>query len=221
MNSEKLTITREDLSEVIRESAKTAALEAAAEIRRAGSGGVNYFKATESLLWNYKRLERLVDDPAAYMDSFVQHRSKSIVKMGSGGGSAAMETDDDLLETLLASRRESYAETCSRFQEVDDVVALFREEPEWPVVGMYYMNEDRYGHDRDSADPRWTWEAIALELEISEKTARRWRSKIVRNMSVVMFGLPAAVSAGIEHQKQFGGLQMSGSVPEGDLDAPV
>ena len=212
-----MALNIEDFRELIQEAARSGALAAAAEIRRTGSGGVNYYKAMESLLWNFKRLRDLVEQTDTYMDTFVQHRSKSIVIMeGHGSGSAELQTDEELLEALRESRQASYIETCRRFQEVAAVVALFREKAEWPVIGMYYMNEDRKGHDRDVMDPRWTWESIALELEISEKTARRWRSKMVRNMSVVMFGIPAAVSAGIEHQKQFG--KMSGSVPEGDLD---
>lgn len=209
----------EEVREIIEEAARSAALSAAAEIRRAGSGGVNYFKAMESLLWNYKRLEQLVDQPEVYMESWVQHRSKSIVVMGGhGSGDGGMQTDEDLLEALVSARRESYKETCARFQEISAVVTLFREEPEWPVVGMYYMNEDKHGFNRDPVmDPRWTWESIALELGIAEKTARRWRSKMVRNMSVVMFGVPAAVSAGIAAQKL---MQVSDSVPDGDLDTP-
>ena len=211
----------EEYRELIQEAARSAALAAAAEIRRTGSGGVNYFKAMESLLWNYKRLQQLVEQPDTYMDTFVQHRSKSIVVMGGhGSGTGELQTDEDLLEALRSARRESYLETCQRFQEVAAVVTLFREEPEWPVVGMYYMNEDRHGFDRDPVmDARWTWESIALELGIAEKTARRWRSKLVRNMSVVMFGIPAAVSAGISAQK-LEDQHMSESIPEGDLDAP-
>ena len=209
----------EDFRELIDEAARTAALSAAAAIRRTGTGGVNYFKAMESLLWNYKRLEQLVDQPEVYMESWVQHRSKSIVIMGGhGSGDGGMQTDEDLLEALVSARRESYKETCARFQEISAVVTIFREEPEWPVVGMYYMNEDRYGLDRDPVkDPKWTWESIAFELGINEKTARRWRSKMVRNMSVVMFGVPAAVSAGIAAQRM-SAEQMPDSVPDGDLD---
>ena len=76
------------------------------------------------------------------------------------------------------------------------------------------MNEDAEGRERDPKAPRWTWESIALDLMITEKTARRRRSKIVRNMSIVMFGAPAAISAGIAFERS----KMSGYVPEGDLD---
>ena len=203
----------EELEDLIRQVSKTAAQEAVAAYRI--SGVVNYFKAMESLLWNYKRLQKLVADPEAYMDVSVQHRSKSIVRMGSGGPMIGyLETDEDQLETLKAERQESYERTRARFEEVDMVVRLFRKEPEWPIVGMYYMNEDAEGQERDERAPRWTWESIALELLISEKTARRRRSKIVRNMSIVMFGAPAAVSAGIAWERN----RVSGYVPEGDLD---
>ena len=202
----------EELEELIRQVSRSAAAEAVAAYRV--SGVVNYFKAMESLLWNYKKLRQLVSDPESYMDVNVQHRSKSIVRMGAGGSAIGyLETDEDQLETLRAERQASYERTRARFEEVDMVVNLFRRDPEWPVVGMYYMNEDAEGRERDERAPRWTWERIALELLITEKTARRRRSKIVRNMSIVMFGAPAAVSAGMAFEKK-----MSGSVPEGDLD---
>lgn len=206
-------MNNQDLEELIRAAAKEAAREAVAAVRPAGM--VNYFKATESLLWNYKKLQRLVRDPDAYLDVTVAHRSKSIVSMaGRGTGLMQMETDEDLRAALQAERLESYKRTCARFDELDMVVRLFRQEPEWPVIGMYYMQEDADGRDRDERAPRWTWESIALELLITEKTARRRRSKLVRNMSIVLFGAPAAVSAGMAFERAM----VSGSVPDGDLD---
>ena len=201
----------EELDELITRASKSAAAEAVAAYRR--SGIVNYFKAMESLLWNYKRLQKLVADPESYLETFVSHRSKSIVTIS--GGSEGFQTDDDLLEALRAERMASYERTCARFDEVDMVVRLFRKEPEWPIIGMYYMGEDAEGRDRDPHAPRWTWESIALELQIAEKTARRRRSKLVRNMSIVMFGAPAAISAGIAWERT----NMSGKVPDEVLDA--
>lgn len=202
-----------DFEDLIRQVSKETAAETVAAIRRTGT--VNYFKAMESLLWNYKKLRKLVMDPESYMDVAIQHRSKSIVMMsGHGTGPGYQETEDEILDTLREERRASYERTCARFEELDMVVQLFRQEPEWPIIAMYYMGEDAEGRDRDAAAPRWTWETIALELLITEKTARRRRSKIVRNMSIVMFGAPAAVSAGIAWERS----KMSGSVPESDLD---
>ena len=206
----------QELQELIRTVSDETARRTVAALRL--SGVVNYFKATETLLWNYKKLQRLVRDPEAYMDVTVQHRSKSIVTMaGRGSGTAQIATDEDLLADLQAERLESYKRTCARFDELDMVVRLFRQEPEWPVIGMYYMGEDAEGRERDERAPRWTWENIALDLMITEKTARRRRSKLVRNMSIVLFGAPAAISAGIAFERAS---RMSGYVPEGDLDAP-
>lgn len=203
----------QDLTELIRTVSAETARETVAALRLSGS--VNYFKATESLLWNYKKLQALVRDPDAYLDVTITHRSKSIVTMaGRGSGPAQMETEEDLLAALQAERLESYKRTCARFDELDMVVRLFRREPEWPVVGMYYMGEDADGRDRDEHAPRWTWENIALDLLITEKTARRRRSKIVRNMSIVLFGAPAAISAGIAFERA----HMSEPVPDPDLD---
>lgn len=61
-----------------------------------------------------------------------------------------------------------------------------------------YFGEDINGNPREGGTA--TWEEITEELSdagiLKEiKTARRWRNKIVNDMAVCVFGIPAAVSA--------------------------
>jgi len=61
---------------------------------------------------------------------------------------------------------------------------------------MYYFGQDADGKPRKQEDKRVTFETIAVELGVEEKTARRWRSDIVNDMAVAIFGKCAAVEAG-------------------------
>ena len=102
-----MTKKQTELSEELREAVFEAARAGAAEAYTQNTGYVNYFKAMETLLYNYKKLAALVADEEAYC-------------------------------------------------EVE-----------------YHAGRKTF----------------------SIKTARRWRNKIVNDMAVCVFGIPAAVSA--------------------------
>ena len=77
-------------------------------------------------------------------------------------------------------------------------ISLFEGHKEFVVIQLYYFGEDINGNPREGGTA--TWEEIAEELSdagiLKEiKTARRWRNKIVNDMAVCVFGIPAAVSA--------------------------
>ena len=149
---------------------------------------VDYFRSMEALLRNYKKLEKRVNDADAYMDVFIQRHSKSIVMTqgkGTGGiGSNLPLTEAELLDNLHTERAQSYRETCIGFSELDEVIGLYKDDPGFPVIEAYYF-----------ADAPVTWMDVALSLGIDEKTARRRRTKLVRDMAVCLFGIPAAVSS--------------------------
>ena len=160
---------RELINEVARETASMAYID--------GMGGeVNYFRAMESLLFNYKKLAALVADYEAY-------------------------TEEYILDEMKRDKIISYHRTRARFEEIDRVVKLFAERKEFHVIRMYYFGEDAQGNERPAGAEPYTWEAIAAELEEmglirDTKSARRWRNKIVNDMAVCMFGKPAEVCVG-------------------------
>ena len=61
---------------------------------------------------------------------------------------------------------------------------------------MYYFGETPEGKEAEQA---YTWETIAQELAErdilrGEKTARRWKNEIIKDMAVCLFGARAAVN---------------------------
>lgn len=184
---------RELINEVARATASMAYID--------GMGGeVNYFRAMESLLFNYKKLAALVADYEAYTHVELQGRSKSITSYTSNGGNV-YRTEEDILEELERDKVKAYHRTRARFEEIDRVVKLFADRKEFHVIRMYYFGEDGAGNKRPAGAQPYTWEDIAEELAAmgmirDAKSARRWRNKVVNDMAVCMFGKPAAVSAG-------------------------
>lgn len=190
---------RELISEVAKATASMAYID--------GAGGeVNYFRAMESLLFNYKKLAALVADYEAYTRVELQEKSKSIVAFSPSAGSG-YKTQDDILEEMERDKVISYHRTRARFEEVDRVVCMFKDKKEFHVVRMYYFGEDAAGNERPAGAASPTWEDIAYELSgmgmiRDAKSARRWRNKIVNDMAVCMFGKPAAVGVGTYRRKR-------------------
>lgn len=184
---------RELINEVARETASMAYID--------GVGGeVNYFRAMESLLFNYKKLAALVADYEAYTHVELQGRSASISSYSPSSG-YTYRTEEDILDEMKRDKIISYHRTRVRFEEIDRVVKLFAERKEFHVIRMYYFGEDAKGNERPAGAEPYTWETIAAELEgmgliRDAKSARRWRNKIVNDMAVCMFGKPAAVGVG-------------------------
>ena len=163
------------------------------------AGQINYFRAMESLLYNYTKLKALVADEAEYIN--VEYKEKSTSFVTFNPSSAAYKSQDEAMDELKQQRLVSYRRTRARFDEVDRVVQHFKDRKEFIVIRMYYFGEDVAGNMRDETSPRYTFDEIADQLEgmglaSTAKTARRWRSNIVNDMAVCMFGKPAAVSAG-------------------------
>lgn len=148
--------------------------------------GIDYFKSMEALLRNYKKLQRRITDVDGYMDVFIQHHSKSIL-LTAGKGSSSTNlplTEEEALAQLHTERETAFAESFIGFAELERVINLFRDDIGFPVIEAYYFSDT----------PR-TFLDIALSFGIDEKTARRRRTRIVRDMAVCLFGIPAAVSS--------------------------
>lgn len=202
MAKNKIIIT-EEVRELINEVARATA--SAAYIDNAG-GNINYFRAMESLLWNYKKLKALVEDEAAYCEVEYHAGKKTFAATSHGGGYYEQHTEADIVEEMQRQKAISYQRTKARFEEVDRVVRLFESKKEFAVIRMYYFHEDAAGNDRAPEEKQMTFEQIAEELDgiglaRDEKTARRWRNKVVNDMAVCLFGKPAAVGAGTYRMK--------------------
>jgi len=199
-NKQNSGITQE-VRELISLTAESTAEKTATKLFVESTGGqINYYRAVEILLRNYNKLRKLVENEAGYTAVLLQKKSTSFVTFTPNAGYTSKD-DDEIIDEIRQQRELSYQRTKAQFEEVERVISLFCERKEFIVIRMYYFNEDAQGNQRPEGSEPYTFDDITSEL--SElgllrdiKTARRWRSKIINDMAVCMFGKAAAISAG-------------------------
>ena len=202
----KKAVITEELREAINEAARAGAIEA---YQTSGAGSyVNYFKAMEVLLYNFKKLAALIADEEAYCEVEYHAGKKSFAATPSSKGYYQQRTEADIIEEMREEKQRQYRETKFGFERLSKAIQLFEKQKEFVVIRLYYFGEDIAGNPRESGKTA-TWEEVAFELEeagiLKEiKTARRWRNKIVNDMAVCVFGVPAAVSAGTYRNRTSG-----------------
>ena len=195
---------RKTMERYIDESAKCAAREVLNLQRQ--RRGVNLYGAMERLLRAYPKLKRMCEHPEEYQ-FLPAGRSKGIsVAPPAGSG---VRDPMDALDEHIDSRAASFDRTAARYTEIDAVVREFLDRPEFVVIRMYYWNEDAHGRERGDDEPRWSMngiqEALSMEgIDRDVRTIRRWRSRIVQDMTVLMFGVDGAVSLEESRERQEG-----------------
>ena len=185
-----------DLPEELREAVFEAARAGAAEAYTQNTGYVNYFKAMETLLYNYKKLAALVADEEAYCEVEYHAGRKTFSTTPQAKGFTQRKTEAEIVEEMREEKQKQFKETKSGFDSLTRAISLFKGHKEFVVIRLYYFGEDINGNPREGGTA--TWEEIAEELSdagiLKEiKTARRWRNKIVNDMAVCVFGIAAAV----------------------------
>lgn len=182
-----------DQAKYIKDTARATALEVLGLQRLANR--TNYYRVTERLLRNYKTLKRLVESPDDY-GYIPPQRSSSISAAPPSGG---VRDPQDAMDAAIQAREESFSRTKAQFEIVNAVVDKFVDRPEFIVIRMYYFGEDAQGNDRPEYAKPYSFEEIAEELDAagikrSEKALRSWRTKLVQDMTVLLFGVDGAVS---------------------------
>ena len=143
------------------------------------------FKNTEKLLYNYKILKEHVEDEEGYFHMLDKKTSGSIVRYSK---SKATFNEDE----MLRFREESY------LRSKNDLVRLQKALDKVKRCKEYKVIELRYFTKKDNRDT-YTFEEIAEILSssgefsetLSEKTVRRWRSSLVTEISISLFGSDA------------------------------
>lgn len=190
-----------ELPQELRDEIFAAARAGVLEAYAANAGDhVNYFKAMETLLYNYKKLAAIVADEEAYRKVEYHAGRKTFSASAQPKGYYEQKSEEDIVEEMEEQKRRQYRETKFGFEKLKRAVSLFEGQKEFAVIRLYYFGEDMNGNTRKDGKTA-TWEEVAAELEeagvLKEiKTARRWRNKIVNDMAVCVFGIAAAVSAG-------------------------
>lgn len=193
---------RQSVNDIIKAAAREGARETVNLQRQ--QRNLNLYRTTERLLRNYKTYQKLVADLDGYGFEPIEKSHDISVAPPPGSG---VSDKVDLYDEHVAARRASYERTKARYDEIDAVVRQFQDREEFIVIRMYYFNEDAYGQDRgDDAKP-YTFDEISGELdaigiERSERSLRTWRTKLVQDMTVLLFGVDGAVSIEAREPKQ-------------------
>lgn len=193
---------RKTVDEIIKATAQEAAQEVVHQQRQARN--LNLYRATERLLRNFKAYKRMVDEPDTY--GFEPVEKSHDISVAPPPGSSVRDKMD-IYEDYVKARRDSYARTLARFEEIAAVVRQFEDKPEFAVIRMYYFNEDVHGNDRPVDADLYSFEEIAEELKSigidrNIKTIRSWRTKLVQDMTVMLFGVDGALSVEAREPKQ-------------------
>lgn len=182
-----------DRARLIKETARATAQEVLGLQRLANH--TNYYRVTERLLRSYKTLKQLVEAPDSY-GYLPPHRSSSISAAPPSGG---VRDPQEAIEAAIQAREESFSRTRAQFEIVNAVVEKYVDKPEFVVIRMYYFGEDAYGNDRPADAKPYSWEEMVEDLDAAGtkrtvKTLRSWRTKLVQDMTVALFGIDGAIS---------------------------
>ena len=188
--------------DLIDQSARAAAKEVVRQQRRAR--GVNLYRAMERLLRAYPRRLRLAEHPEEY-EFFPAGRSKDISIAPPPGIGVVDKVQAN--ELFVEARKRAFENEMTRLYETEYAMAPFVHLPEFVVIRMYYFGEDVHGQPREPGAHRWTFEEIASELssigvERSVQTLCMWRSRLVQDMTVMLFGVDGAVSVETREPKR-------------------
>jgi len=196
--------TKKNAAEKTKKTATEEYIDKAAEMgaRKAllmqhGKSGVNHYRAMENLLFAYPRRVRIMEHPEEF-HFFKVERSKDI-SIAPPPGTGVVDKIESA-EMYTEARKQQYQYEMRLLCETEYAIASFKDLPEFVVIRMYYFNENYDGTFRGLYAKRMTFEEIAEELENtagiqrSVATIRKWRSQLVRDMTVMMFGADGALS---------------------------
>ncbi len=164
---------------------------------------INLYRAMERLLRAYPDRLLMLEHPDDF-EFFPVGRSKDI-SIAPPPGTGVVDKIVTA-ELFVEARKRAFENEMMLLIQTADVMKPYQNKPEFIVVRMYYFNEDANGNSRGDAKP-YTFTEIAEALEAvgiqrSEKMLRKWRTKLVQNMTVLMFGADGAVSVEAREPKQ-------------------
>lgn len=164
----------------------------------------NHYQAMEDLLHAYPVRVRMMEHPEEF-EFFRVDRSKDI-SIAPPPGSGVIDKIESA-EMFVESRKRAYEHEIFRLHETEYAMAPFRNRPEFNVIRLFYLNEDAQGNYRGADAKHLTWDEIAAEMESigiqrSITVLRRWRSSLVREMTIMMFGADGALDIESHDRKE-------------------
>lgn len=135
------------------------------------------FKNTEKLLYNYNSLKEHVADENEYFDMLNKTTSKSIVRYSKN---KVYISEDEMLK----SREGSFLRSRSDVERIEKALNKIKKNKEYKVIELRYLQKKEEGDI-------YTYEEIADILQRDEKTIRTWKSKMIKELSISLFGTDA------------------------------
>lgn len=194
MSDKKLTERNKTAKELYIEEAAEAGARKVLYLQRS-KATTNHYRAMEHLLRAYKKMKLWEEHPEEY-GFFPTGKSHDISVAPPPG--LGIRDKVEVNELFVQSKELSFVRTMARFGELEAVIKTFENREDFLIIRMYYFNEDENGNDRGDAKPYTFTEIVDalsyLGVEMSEKTCRYRRTKLVREMTVLMFGVDGAIS---------------------------
>lgn len=167
----------------------------------------NHYRAMEDLLRSYKNVKLWEEHPEEY--GFFPVEKSHSVSIAPPPGSGIRDSVE-VNELFVQSRQLSFVRSMTRFTDLEAVIKLFEARPEFIIIRMYYFGEDAHGQPRGADAKPYTFAEISealkgIGINLAEKAIRRRRTKLVQEMTVMMFGTDGALSIASREPKQKGG----------------
>jgi hypothetical protein len=151
------------------------------------------FKNTEKILYCYSTLKEHVENEREYLDMALHGKSTSFVSYTKNKPEPADE------ETLLRDRKASYERSLNDVKRIEMALKKIEGRKGYDVVEMRYLCRKSHKEDGKIVEEVYSYEEIAELLagknghsdSLNEKTVRKYKNTLVREMAVLLFGSDA------------------------------
>ena len=143
------------------------------------------FRNTETLLYNYKLLKEHVEDESGYFNMLNKSKAGSIICYSKNKTEINI---DEAMESRMLSLKRSRND----LERIEKALSKVKDRKEFKVIELRYFT-------KKNKDEIYSFEEIAEMLSkiegysdsLSEKTVRRWKSAIVKEIAIYLFGSDA------------------------------
>lgn len=147
------------------------------------------FKKTEKLLSYYAELKEHLENEKEYIEMIYRQKSKSVITYSKN----SCEKDDEDLR--IEKRIQSYERSCADIKRIEKALQKEKNKKGYEVIEKRFLEKKEEGEHYTN----YTYEEIAEILagngkyspNLNEKTVRRYKNKIIEDISIILFGLDA------------------------------
>ncbi len=154
---------------------------------------MNHYHGTEHLLRLFPKACNVLDNPEDF-GFYPQEKSKDISIAPPPG--CGVTDKIEITENYIEGRKKAFTAYVEGWQRVCAAVDAFKDDKRFFVIRMYYFGENYEG---EPTNRKYSFEDIADELSMhginrTVRCLRGWRTKLVQDMAVLIFGIDAALT---------------------------